>query len=572
MARRRLRTSLLLLMLVFPAVCFAADAPELAYRVPTGGRIRGTPTVGPDGSIYLLSEDRHFYCLKPGGEIAFRVPLRARVADVLAAGPDGTAYVGLDRGTLMAVNATGRIRWRLELDSSVVGSLAVSRTGVLYAAVESGSLYAVAHTGKLRWRLRVPGGATSGVAADGAGRVYVGTGEHSLVAMSSWGDELWAVDVGADVGAMAVGADGTLYAGVGSSGLLACSTNGRVKWQVQTAGDIHSIAVDAEGRLVCGTGDGRVLAYAPDGSLLWGTVFVEGSVSAPAVDAEGRVHLTTRRGSYYVLNADGSLATAHYAQKRLSAPTIAQDGTVLIGSSDWNMYAFRGAPPSPGPWPQFHGGSAHAGRPDRIVRKREAGYEALADFQILRAQAEVADRDMKHHVLNEVERRIDAGTGVPGAEYILVILERLAAEGVLTRSRLRGRKVNDYPDIRARAILLMGILGNLETRDQLLHLLRYEYDSTARLSLVRALGMLGSDFDGEVTRALAGTILRGEPTAADRLLIHEILATFESIYRYHGSVTDESVIHALLEVFKGSYPTETRQNASVLLREFRKAL
>lgn len=563
---------LLLLMALLPVASFAADAPELAFRVPTGGRIRAVPTVGPDGSIYLLSEDRHLYCLEPDGEIAFRVPLRARVADVLTVGPDGTAYIGLERGTLLAVNATGRVRWRLELDSPIVGSPAVSRTGILYAAVEGGSLYAVAHTGKLRWRLPVAGGSAAGVASDAGSRVYVGTGANQLAAVSSWGEELWSIDLGATVGALAVGSDGTVYASVDGGGLLACAMDGSVVWRIQTAGEIHAVAVDADGRLVCGTEDGRVLAYDADGSLLWGTVFVEGRVSPPAVDASGRVHLTTRRGSYYVLNADGSLATAHYAQKRLSAPTITPDGRVLIGSSDWNMYAFRGAPPSPGPWPQFHGGAAHAGRADRVVPDREAGYEELADYQILRAQAAVPDRGMKHQVLNEVERRIDAGTGVPGAEYILVILERLAAEGVLTRSRLHGRTVNDYPDIRARAILLMGVLGNLETRAQLLHLLRYEYDSTARLSLVRALGMLGSDFDGAVTRALATTILREEQTAADGLLIHEILATFESIYRYHGSVTDESVIHALLEVFQGGFPKETRQSAAVLLREFQKAL
>ncbi len=572
MVRARSCIPMLLVLALLPSVCFAADAPELVYRVPTGGRIRATPTVGPDGSIYLLSEDRHLYCLRPGGDIAFRVRLRARVADVLSAGPDGTVFIGLDRGTLLAVNTTGQVRWRLELDSGIVGSPAVSRVGVLYAAVESGSVYAIAHTGKLRWRLPIPGGAAGGVAADAGSRVYVGTGANHLAAVSSWGRELWSVDVGGTVSAVAVGADGTVYAAVDGGGLLACSMDGSVVWRIQTAGDIHSIAVDSDDRLVCATADGRVLAYEPDGSLLWGTVFVEGSVSPPAVDVDGRVHLTTRRGSYYVLNADGSLATAHYAQKRLSAPTLTRDGTVLIGSSDWNMYAFRGSPPSDGPWPQFHGGAAHAGRPDRVVLERDAGYEELADYQILRAQADVPDRDMKHKVLNEVEQRIDAGSGVPGAEYILVILGRLAAEGVLTRSRLHGRTVNDYPDIRARAILLMGVLGNLETRRQLLHLLRYEYDSTARLSLVRALGMLGSDFDGEVTRALSRTILRDEPTAADRLLIHEILATFDSIYRYHGSVTDESVIHALLEVFQGSYPKETRETASVLLQEFQKAL
>jgi outer membrane protein assembly factor BamB len=66
-----------------------------------------------------------------------------------ALGPDGTIYVASDDAFLRAVTPQGQIKWVTQLGSSKGYTLAVDQAGLIYAAAEDGMLIRVNENGDL---------------------------------------------------------------------------------------------------------------------------------------------------------------------------------------------------------------------------------------------------------------------------------------------------------------------------------------------------------------------------------------------------------------------------------------
>ena len=125
-----------------------------------GGMPFASPVVAADGTIYqTLVYDTHLYAIGPDkGEILWAVDMAAACAGAFvsdsgwsepALGPDGTIYISSDDPWLRAVDPQGHIKWTLCLGESSGLTLAVDTTGIVYAAGEDGKLYIVDKTGKL---------------------------------------------------------------------------------------------------------------------------------------------------------------------------------------------------------------------------------------------------------------------------------------------------------------------------------------------------------------------------------------------------------------------------------------
>ncbi|MCA9266370.1 MAG: PQQ-like beta-propeller repeat protein, partial [Planctomycetales bacterium] len=49
-----------------------AAAPKALWEFKTGGPVASGPTVGPDGTIYVASHDKHLYALSSDGVLKWK--------------------------------------------------------------------------------------------------------------------------------------------------------------------------------------------------------------------------------------------------------------------------------------------------------------------------------------------------------------------------------------------------------------------------------------------------------------------------------------------------------------------
>lgn len=203
----------------------------------------GSPTVGPDGTIYQGNTGGGAYAVTPDGSQRWAASTGNAVWTVPAVAEDGTTFWGSLDLAVRALDTTGNERWRRTTLGFIASSPALSTDGTLFIGSFDGRLYAIdADTGQVRWT--------------------VTTGDHIYSSPALVEDETGQLQL------VVVGStDGILY------GVL---PDGIVAWQYDTAAPIRSSPV--VGRTPEGTGhiayvgsaDGRLYAVDVDsGSLRW---------------------------------------------------------------------------------------------------------------------------------------------------------------------------------------------------------------------------------------------------------------------------------------------------------------
>ncbi len=129
---------------------------------PKAGCPLTAPVVAADGTIYqtLLDDTRLFAIGPEDGQILWATDMLASIppdAEYVstsgwsepALGPDGTIYVASDDAFLRAVTPLGQIKWVIQLGSSKGYTLVVDPAGLIYAAAEDGTLTRVNENGSL---------------------------------------------------------------------------------------------------------------------------------------------------------------------------------------------------------------------------------------------------------------------------------------------------------------------------------------------------------------------------------------------------------------------------------------
>jgi outer membrane protein assembly factor BamB len=132
-------------------------------------------------------------------------------------GPDGTVYIGANNSNLYAVKPDGSIKWLFEADRELAGiwtTPALSADGsVLYFGANKGGIYAVKTSdGTKKWQFAVYGSIYASSVLDNSGTLYTGsTIEHLYATDTRNGEPLWDFDVHNEVWcAPAIRPDGTL--------------------------------------------------------------------------------------------------------------------------------------------------------------------------------------------------------------------------------------------------------------------------------------------------------------------------------------------------------------------------
>jgi hypothetical protein len=194
----------------------------------------GSPTLGADGTIYTLSGSR-LLALNPSGMLMWSAPLPNDPMTQLAIGPDGSFYYGSVDRHLTALSSTGEFLWRFFTGDQMHSPPAIADDGTVYAG--GNKLFALAPDGTLRWNYTSSGmsfsGTTPAVGSDGGVHFSAPQG---VVALNADGTERWTYPLYEGTRRLLLDGEGTLYSGwsasIYNSGFLAIGSSGQLKWSL----------------------------------------------------------------------------------------------------------------------------------------------------------------------------------------------------------------------------------------------------------------------------------------------------------------------------------------------------
>jgi outer membrane protein assembly factor BamB len=298
-----------------------------------------TPAIGADGTIYIgfstgaATPDAHgtFYALNPQGQVQWTVDLdpgRQTISPTI--GPDGTVYVTSGAGELFALSPAGQTLWTAQTGLTVKASPALGADGTVYVASMNDKLYAIQPPapgqveGRVRWTFRFgdfPGtqpAATAAVPPPGADGIGSGA-------------------------TPAVGPDGTIYVGADNSNMYAVTPAGQLKWmfeaECEVAGIWSSAALSDDGQtLYFGANKGGIYALrTADGTLAWQYPILGSVYSSLTLDRNGVLYTGSTAGHLIAIDSGTSEKIWDYTNPDAvavrTAPALRSDGTLLIGDT-----------------------------------------------------------------------------------------------------------------------------------------------------------------------------------------------------------------------------------------------
>lgn len=188
-------------------------------------------------------------------------------------------------------------------------------------------------------------------------------------------------------------------------------------------------------------------------------------------------------------------------------------------------------------------------------------YLQNSEIRLIREQAVTQDRDMKLLALQNIQSMIDEGklsTGAPEAHFIL---DYLAGEGLTRTVRESNRLVNYYPEVRRRAVNLLGKLGGAGATDSLIQALMTDIEPMVLAEAAYALGTIGENTDNEASQALAAVVLSQDAVAPDNNLAFASLLAFEKIAESNDGINDALAFKAIIRIAQGNYIRSVRLKA-----------
>jgi len=107
-----------------------------------------SPTVAPDGSIYVGANNSNFYAVSPDGQLEWQFQAEAEIAGIWStaalSADNATLYFGANKGGMYALNRLdGSLRWQYPIVGSIYSSPAVDATGTIFTGSTVGHVFAI---------------------------------------------------------------------------------------------------------------------------------------------------------------------------------------------------------------------------------------------------------------------------------------------------------------------------------------------------------------------------------------------------------------------------------------------
>jgi outer membrane protein assembly factor BamB len=213
-----------------------ASKPTVAWKLDVGGTAYGSPSIGPDGTIFTTSTNALVGVVDEGTQARerWRFGIDELIEVSPAVGPDGTVVIGSnDRFQYGLDGTTGALRWKVNRGDETYSSPIVTPDGLAYYGDHTATLYVV--------------------------DVAKGTLIRSTTTVAKVGGRSWGIWT-----APAIDAEGAAFYGTRSGHIFGVGPTGKVLFDVEVGGTVDSYpALGVDGTLFIGSSNGQFTAIAP---------------------------------------------------------------------------------------------------------------------------------------------------------------------------------------------------------------------------------------------------------------------------------------------------------------------
>jgi outer membrane protein assembly factor BamB len=360
---------------------FTLSIDDAAWQASTGDAVTCSPAVGPDGTVYVGSNDNSFYAFNADGTLRWS-HAAGNIFDTSSAaiGSDGTVYAGCTDGNVYAFSAGGTPKWTFPvpapaastgLDNGLSSSPAIASDGTIYIKADDGNLYALNPAGTLKWKEPVAGFSYAAPTVAPDGTIYIGTDGGVLYAFNADGSTKWTYTApvsGEEIyTAAAVDSAGNIYFGTLSGNFYSLTPASSLRWTYAVGDGITSAPALANGAVYFAGYDGYLYSLSSAGGALnWRyNLGTQVRASAPAVDANGVVYVGCYDHNVYAVSGSGSLVRVYATDDVVRSSPVISGTSLYFGSEDHRVYAFNiGASQAAADWPMYQ---FDAQRPGRAV-------------------------------------------------------------------------------------------------------------------------------------------------------------------------------------------------------------
>lgn len=186
--------------------------------------------------------------------------------------------------------------------------------------------------------------------------------------------------------------------------------------------------------------------------------------------------------------------------------------------------------------------------------------------QVLREKAFTEDYSVKMSVLDDIDRMFkDNSIGDDNRAQIEFILEYLSLEGTGRMVREAKRQVNYFPDVRQKAVNLLGRLGGPDANRAIITVLLGDIEPVVKAEAAYALGTIGLNDNNATAEALSLAIDRENPAKPDNNFAFAVCLAFEKLSQKFPDAGGPVAFRALVKIAQGSYKRETRAKALQVL-------
>ncbi|MDE7292479.1 MAG: HEAT repeat domain-containing protein [Treponemataceae bacterium] len=173
----------------------------------------------------------------------------------------------------------------------------------------------------------------------------------------------------------------------------------------------------------------------------------------------------------------------------------------------------------------------------------EGEYMSSADDVIITELANADERENKEVALQYLRDAVEGGNVSPD---MMMALEHLAGEGINTQSRTKGRVMNNYPDIRREACIILGKVGTDDAAKTLNKIMKTDNEPMVLSAAVYALGEIGYNDNDEVSNAIAFYANKVETLNPTSSLALEVVNAYEKL---SGNIKDiKPVVNSLQRI------------------------
>ena len=211
-------------------------------------------------------------------------------------------------------------------------------------------------------------------------------------------------------------------------------------------------------------------------------------------------------------------------------------------------------------WSQATGG-------ERTVE--ESYLQESLETMIIREQAYADSKDMKLVALQYIRQAVEEGRTNPDVRKALEFLATETSSTVVRAGGV-GRVLNNFPDVRREAALLLGEFPSVEAKDTLLKVTLADNEPMVIAAAIKSLGKIGMNDGDDVTQSIAFVVNRFDILFPDNALAFESLVAYEAIAEAKGGLRDPAAIRAIMRIADGNYITPVRNKASELLSKLRR--